>query len=173
MTVYTNAKTSGIGLAGSGVDFIADFSLSAGVASATEQIIKQYTLPPGLLGLAAWFKLNVLWAKTGTTDTSTVRMRLGTTGTVADTSVWTASLAAANRTGPTSSAFFASSSTQLRLLTAAFATGFEAGAFSANPYPNNITVSDMLSNSLIMSLTQTPSGATDTPQIAHVILTTY
>lgn len=173
MAVYVNPKIAGVGFAGSGREIVTDLTLSQGIASATEQIIKQYTFPAGTLTSVSWFKVNVLWAKTGAVDATTVRFRFGPLGTVVDPSLTSTSIAAGSRTNQTSTSYLVSSATELRLIGASSLLGFEGGPSSATTYPSNSAVSSMATNTMILSLTMTPAGATDIPQVPHVIITVY
>lgn len=148
---------------------------TAGIASASEQVNKQLTLPAGLLRLGRSFAIRVLWTKSGTTDAATnVRLRIGTAGTTADTQVFnTNGLGAANRSYATSSLFFANSATQLRALGTGTLAADWLGAGQSTTYPQNFTVADLDANALIVSTTYTMAGTTDTPNTAHMILTMF
>jgi hypothetical protein len=151
---------------------IADFVQATGALSATEQIIKSYLLPAGTLTDPSYFKLMVNWLKGGTTDSWTVRTRLGTTGTVADTQVASTAFALGNRQVATAMVLTAASATQLKVLTPNTIQGFEALPTSTGAFPTTVTVPDMSALPLFLTLTIQPSGATDAPGIGAVILET-
>jgi len=147
-----------------------------GSLSASEQILKQYTIPAGLLASLRYFSVNALWSAAGTTDTATVRLKLGLTGTTADNQIMSSgNMTAANGVFATESMFFASSATQLRLLTGSNATGFGASASSISSFspPQNIGISDSGANALILSATAQMAGATDAPTLSHLIIVGY
>lgn len=145
-----------------------------GAANTSEQILKQYLLPAGVLTSLRYFSVKVLSAKSGAAETATLRIRVGSLGTTSDAQVInSAALAGANRVFASESVFFASSATQLRLVPAGFTAAFAAIASSGVTYPNNTSVSDMAANATYVSVTETMSVGAETATVAHVIITGY
>lgn len=160
-------------------DLRVDFTPGTGIAGTTEQFLKQWSAPAGLLTALRYFSIKVLWAKSGTTDAVTnCRLRLGTTGTASDASLANGVIISpAHRSGATETILYPASSTQLRYVargssSSGTMTGFNGGA-SIDPYPNNITVANTDSNSLILSASIQMAGSTEVPTIAHLIVTGY
>lgn len=155
-------------------DLVVDFTPVTGIANTSEQILKQVTIPAGLLRALRYFSVRALFAKSGTSETATFRARLGTAGTTSDQSIMSnnSSLASTNRSATVDGPFFAASATQLRGVSrdSSFGSGsFNAGATSV-VYPVNYTIANMDSNVLTLSLSLTMSAGVETGTIAHLIL---
>lgn len=161
-------------------DILIDLTPSAGALSTSEQVVKQWAaIPANFLRSLRYIRVQVLWSKSGTTDAATnVRLRLGTAGTTADALLGLSSaLIASNRSSATEAQLFAASATQMRAiarssLASGTLAGFTGGG-STDVYPGNITVPDMSSNALTLSATMQMAGTTDTPTVAHLIVTGY
>lgn len=172
MAISTNPSVAGVAV-GSGRVFAFDFAVAAGAASATEQILKQIAIPAGLLLSCNYFALDVLWTKSGLVDTTTSRIRLGPLGTVADAAIFTlASPTAAQRSIVSHTKMFASSATNLRVITSTFNAGFEAGNSTTTAYPQNFAVTNLAANN-ILTVSMNPAGATDIPTVGSFVLTLY
>lgn len=143
---------------------------SAAALNTSEQIVKQNTIPTGLLSAGRLMALRVLYAKDGTTDAFNVTTRLGSAGTTADTSIAAfGSIAAVNRAYQTEAWYIIASTTQLRNASAAANVGF-ASTVSTTPTPVNYTIADHTANALILSCDTTMAGSTNHGQVAHVFL---
>lgn len=156
-------------------DLLVDLTPVTGIANTSEQILKQLAIPAGLLRALRYFSVKVLYAKSGTSETATLRARLGTAGTTSDTAIMSnnATLASTNRAATVEGSFFAASATQLRGLgrdSASGNGGFPSGATSV-VYPVNVTVADMAANALTLSLSLTMNTGVETGTISHVIVT--
>lgn len=154
-------------------DVIVDFASVAGTTGVSEQVIKQWTLPAGLLTSARYFEFKVLFTKSGVTDSATVRLRLGSAGTTSDAQILQSGvLGAALRQAGIAHSRFMASATQARLVGAATTSGFQATT-SASAFPDNVAVPDANANPLILSATVQMAGSTDTPSVSHLIATAY
>lgn len=156
------------------LDIIFDTTLATGTASTSEQILKQATIPAGLLRAGRTFVIRTVWAKDGTTDAySNARIRIGAAGTTADALLWNiALLTAGNRSGATDLWLFPSSATQLRVFanqnigTNAIVSWPNGG--SAVAYPTNTTISDIDANALVVSASVQMAGTSNLGQVAHL-----
>jgi hypothetical protein len=175
MAVSVNAQVAG-GVGGAGVpfDFVSDMAVTAGTATLSEQILKQAVIPAGQFMLARYFSVKLLLSKSGTTDAVTqIRLRLGTTGTVADALLGNSNaFSAASRAYAMEFIAAATSPTNIKAITAGYTTNFNSATTTA-AHPLNFTVSDMSANSLILSVTVQMAGTTDTPSANSFILTLY
>lgn len=157
-------------------DIIMDTTLSTtGTTGTSEQFLKAATLPQGCLRLGRTFAFRHLSVKSGIVDAvSNTRLRLGTAGTAADTAIVnTTGFSAASRSYPTSTLLFAPSATQIRILGSQNAVTDWSGTGSSASYPNNFTVPDIDANALILSVSLQMAGSTDTPNVAHLIVTLF
>ncbi len=138
----------------------------AGIASVAEQIIKQVTIPAGLLMSLRGFSVSHLASKVGANGAVTTQQyRLGTAGTTADASI--------HSTGAWSSAtslntsggrlLRATSATNLRIYAASVNTPLEAVGQATPAWPVDLAISNSDSSDLILSLTVTAASALDTP----------
>lgn len=155
-------------------DLLVDFTAVTGVANTSEQILKQIAIPVGLLRALRYFTFKVLYAKSGASETATLRARLGTGGTTSDQAILTNSstLSSTNRAATAEGSFFASSATQLRGVgrDSSFGVGGFIAGSTTTTYPTNATVPDMSANALTLSLSLQMNTGAETGTIAHVIL---
>jgi hypothetical protein len=166
MAVSTQPATSGV-LSGVSRNYAIDNLATAGAASATEQILKQVTIPGSVLLAAKSFSIRVLWAKNGVVDACTCRVKLGPLGTVADPALMThTNLGAAQRTVATESIFTAFNATTVRMMTATNTANYFVHTNSVAT-PVDVTVSDLSTSNMILTLSIQPAGATDIPTIAN------
>jgi len=138
----------------------------AGTGSTSEQIIKQVTIPAGLLMSWRGFRVSHLATKAGTNGAvTTVQYRLGTTGTTSDASIYTtASWSGATMLQHSGGRLLRSTSTtNLRAVNAAMNFSIDSTATSTSAFPTDTTISDSDANALILSLTVTCASALDTP----------
>lgn len=158
-------------------DLWIDTTASSNTSSTTEGLLKQYSVPAGLLTGCRYFVIKALYTKSGTSETATFRARLGTAGTTGDQAIITnnSTLASTNRAATVEGSFFASSATQLRGL--GRDSSFGAGAFFASSTtsvpPTNATIPNMDSNALTLSLTLAMNTGVETGNIVHVVITAY
>lgn len=146
-------------------DVIDNTTTVAGVGSTAEQIIKQVAVPAGLLMSLRGFSLSYMASKAGGNGVVTqVQMRLGTTGTTADTQVYTTGSwsSAGNLVNSGGRLLRATSATTLRVYNASPNTPLEAVG-AATSWPIDMTIADSNANDLILSLTVTAASASDTP----------
>lgn len=152
-----------------------DLSLhTAATLDTNENILASYTMPAGLLKAGRMLTFNLGFAKDGTTDNMTGRLRIGSLGTTADTAISSLSngtMIASQRSGCIQTILdTATANTTLRHLgLLSFNSGFSAGA-SATVWPSDVTVADFTSNPLIASFSSTMGGATNHGQVAQIIV---
>lgn len=150
-------------------DLVVDFVPSTGTATTSEQTLKQWVLPAGLLASLRYMCIRVIWVKSGTTDAMTNgRYRLGTAGTSADAAIYTLASAftATGRQYGLDVSGFAASSTQWRSL---HIDGRSGGGIRNVPYPENTTIPSTAAD-MYLTLAAQMAGTTDTPSIANVII---
>jgi uncharacterized membrane protein len=150
-------------------------ALITGLQQTAEQILLQWTIPPGLLTGLVW-SMGISWGRDNATDAfGTINFRYGTAGTVADLSIATANLSSiitgtTRSSGASTWQRSASATTVEKVGTANLGTSF-ASAGSGATLATPSTVSNQDSNTLIVSLTTTMSAATATkPQIGYSFL---
>lgn len=154
----------------------ADFTVyTAGTLDTSEHILSSFTFPAGLLSAGRVLNFKLGFGKDGTTDTLTGRLRIGTAGTTSDgavSSISTAIMIAANRSGVITTILATNiANTTLRhagLLS--FNQGFDAVNAQATVYPADLTVADFTSNALIASFSTTMSGSTNHGQVNQTLI---
>lgn len=146
---------------------------AVGVAISTEQILTpmQVLLPLGLQNKdGRRLRGRISGQRSGTTDTTRLRLRFGTTGTTADAIVWdSAAISAANPTFGYAFELIRINATTLRLTgsgnpAAPYSGGNAAAAIA------DVTVPDMGANAIYVTPTVQMSGSTDTPTIREYFL---
>lgn len=156
-------------------DLIADFTPAAGVTGTTEQTLKVFSIPAGLLLSTRYFCVKVLLAKSGSTDTFTAQIRLGVNGNFTDTSLlsWSG-LAGASRTAVLESNLLANTSTSIRSVSLGTRINSFSSATTSAAYPFDTTgLPNMGTLGVSLSIGAVMSGSTDSPTVAHVIFTGY
>lgn len=132
-------------------------------AGSSETVVAQYEFAAGSLNLNDRLRIWSTFSKSGATDTGTINVKIGTAGTVADTTVYggTAFNAASRTLGSINEFKIASATTAQHLGTDATAplSGSYIGVNSSNAYPAAVTIPN-ISNALYLTVTVTP-GATD------------
>ena len=134
----------------------------SGIAT-SETIVLQALIPAGVLKakdmIRLWFSLN----KSGTTDSCTHRVRVGTAGTTADTQLWSGNvLGAGNQSGGWITELGLVSATSIQrngqggLTVGSYSVASNTAAAAA------VAISSADSNALYVSLSILSSGATDT-----------
>lgn len=156
-------------------DLEVDLTPASGTPGTTEQVLKSIgPLPAGFLLALRYVSFSVLAAKSGTTSSGTVRIRLGTSGTASDTLIASSgSLTAASRQLPVQHEGFAAGPTQWRFLLRGTSSGLLSawtGAASNDAYPANVTVPNMQTGEVYLTFSMQMSDATDTPQIPNLIV---
>lgn len=156
----------------------------AGTADTTERLANtttsnptQVLLPAGLIN-ANNRRFRIYWAasKTGTVDTATIRIRMGTAGTTADTVIATAILAATNQSGHGMWEFQRASATTLQYntqdpLQAGTAAALSSGNTTASSaWPANVTVSSMDTNALYITGTLQMTTGAETPTLRSLVI---
>lgn len=150
--------------------YVFDVTSVSGAANTSEQILKQYLLPVGLLMSTNYIRLALLVGKSGTSENMTLRIRLGSAGTTADaqlTSITAPSLS--TRSNSSEFHFFAANATTVRHLGAAPFAGMLGGNSLIVP-PVNVTVPDMSTTALYLSVTAQMATGVETPAVHHVVL---
>jgi len=127
-------------------------------ANTNEQIIKNFLIPKGGLQDTNYVQISFSAIKSGTATTETIRVRFGTTGTTADTEIWSnAGMATTNDNVATMIRIFRVNATTLRLQT--ITNGLQPFAASTVNFAD-VTVSNMDSNATIFIITgQNSTGA--------------
>ena len=142
-----------------------------GVAGTSEQILRQWLLPAGLLASLRYMSCWWLSAKSGTTSAVTMRTRIGVTGSLADTSITGANTAmsAGTRTYAYDLCGFAAAPTTWRIISTVPLVGMISGASGAVAYPFDATI-PTVNSELYLSLCMVMSGGTDVPSIPHAVI---
>ncbi len=156
--------------------FLFDLVAANAALSATEQVVKSYSIPAGLLTSLRWWSLQILASKNGAVDAVTVRGRLGTTGSISDTQILTTGgLTAVNRYSSIDCIQAATSPTNLRLMAGNNAVGFNGSSANTAAFipPINIATLNMATLDMLLTVTLQPSGATDLATVNHVVFTGY
>jgi hypothetical protein len=152
-------------------DLIFDTTAAVGVASTSEQFLKQYTIPAGLLMALRSWSIKVLAYKSATAETQTLRVRLGSAGNATDANLGAAATHT-SRSFALERQFFCPSTTAVRALASqGFTTAQWSNASLNVAYPQNVVVPDMATTDLFLTVSVTQSAAVEVPGIAHVILT--
>jgi hypothetical protein len=175
MAVSVNALIAG-GPGGVGIplDYSTSLATVAGTATLSEQILKQIVIPAGTLFNCRYFGIRSVWTKSGTTDAATsVRIRLGTAGTTADTVlVSSTGFSAASRAYSMENFLFAFDATTLRVMSLTAINNF-GNQTTTQVHPINTTVTNVQTTDLILSASAIMVGTTDTPSLSTLILTLY
>lgn len=140
-----------------------------GGGGTAEQVLRSIALPAGLLASLRYMRVAMVMAKSGSTETGAVRLRLGSAGTTADVSVGQANYAATNRQLSISHEGFASSSTQWRAKLNGFVSPISGGYGTSSIYPVNYTI-PATSGALQLSITAAMSAAVEIPSIADLVI---
>lgn len=134
-----------------------------------EQVLRSIALPAGLLASLRYMRVAMVMGKSASTETGTVRLRLGSAGTTADVSVGQASYAAGNRQLSICHEGFASASTQWRAKVNGFVAPVSGGYGTSSIYPINYTI-PATSGALSLSITAAMSASTEIPSIVDLII---
>lgn len=150
-------------------------TLTAGSAglSGTEQIVKQITLDAGILRCARTAIVRLEAAKDGTTDAATsVKLRIGAApGAITDAQLMTSSnLSATSRVYLAECWVTPINATTLRLKSVTNGTRGWPDTGVTTAFPVDITVPNLDTNPLVLSLTVTMAGNTNVPQGAHMLV---
>jgi hypothetical protein len=153
-------------------DVIYDITLQTAAAlNTSEQIIKQNTIPVGLISACRLMVIRILWAKDGTTDAATaVKLYIGSAGTTGDTLVQASgSMSAASRAYATEAWLIPTTTTNLRNASANVIAGFSNNS-NTSITPQNFAVADYTANPLILTCSVTMAGSTNHGQVAHMFV---
>lgn len=131
----------------------------------SETVVTQYLIPANLWQTNDRIRIYNVVTKSGTTDASTYRIRLGTAGTTADTAIFagTSFLSAAQRTYAGIYEFRLASATSVQALMPNSIYGYSNAIATAFPSPT--TVSSASANALYLSICILSNGTTDTVQL--------
>lgn len=129
----------------------------------SETIVFQYQMPAGLWQTGDRLRLYLGEIKSGTTDTATVRVRIGTAGTTADTQiVGVVTMAAGTRQiGLISDIRLESATSALQLTNSRSPPGY-GGTAIANAFDAAVAISSATANALWVSVGILSGGAADT-----------
>lgn len=126
----------------------------------SETIVFQYQMPANLLQVGDRIRLFLNMAKSGTTDTGSVRFRVGTAGTTADAGVYSPTLiSTSQRVAGVILDVRVESATSLQVLPNSF-TGYGQAGTTALPSP--VTISSTAANALYLNVGIFSGGAADT-----------
>lgn len=152
-------------------DLFVGLTPTVGVAGTSEQILRQWRLPAGLLESLRYLSCWWLSAKSGTTDAVTLRARLGVAGSSADASIAGANtgMSAGVRTYAYDLCGFAASPTTWRAMSTVPWGGMISGASGTIAYPFDVTI-PAVNSGLYLSLCMAMSGGTDVPSIPHAVI---
>ena len=129
----------------------------------SETLVLQALIPAGVLKANDLLRLFYSVTKSGTTDTCTHRVRVGTAGTTADTQIWTGTiLTAAQQSGAFISEIAVVSATSLQRTGQGALTVGSYSIANATATPAAVAISSADSNPLYVSLFLLSSGATNT-----------
>lgn len=138
---------------------------SGNITNSGESLVFQYLIPANVVQLLDRLNLRCTMTKSGTTDTGTLRVRVGTAGTTADTLIFSGSgmLGAAQQTAAFEADFRLATATTLQALAN---SGSTSATFGYSNQSNNAaaaapTISNV-SNALYFSVGILSGGATNT-----------
>ena len=143
-----------------------------GASSTAEQILRQITVPAGLLRACRSLTVQAMLGKTGTTGTLTPRVRIGAAGTLADaTNPVATSVAATNLTASFQFGYFVENATTLRRMGSYGGSAFLWGNPSSSAYPEELIVADVDTNALIFSASMQAASAADIVRVNRFSVT--
>jgi len=123
--------------------------------SGDEQILTQYQTLTGYLIVGLPLVSNFAFAKTGSTDSATFRIRIGENGDLTDPVVATYTMAAAELSYPNINALMYTTASTIQCATS------QSGVPSTDPYPAPVTIPNITTDSVYISFTVEMSGTTD------------
>jgi hypothetical protein len=157
------------------VDIIFDTTLQTAAAlNTSEQIVKQNTIPAGLLSAGRLFVIRVVWARDGVTDATSVTLRIGSAGTTSDTGIFGfANLITGGSARTANSEVWVrpNTTTSLLLANSISGQGFVTNSSDSSGIPNSTSwaIADYTANALIISAYTTQAGSTNHGQVASMI----
>ena len=129
------------------------------IADTNEQILEQHTFPAGSLAVGDIIRLTCKLVKSGTVDTCTRKLRLGTAGTVADALISAiAQPATTTRTWIDKREFVIIAATTSRQISSGVGAGWAAVNTGVD---NDVTISN-ISNALTLSITTQMTAGSET-----------
>lgn len=145
------------------VALIGSLDTEASMTGATETIMFQKSLPAGVLQNNDRLRVYYTGSKNGVAETATYTLRLGTAGTIADPIIQTFSALATTQisTGVMQEFKRLTATTIRKLGAGSSATSFTAGGSTA-AIATPVSVSNMDSNNMVLTLTMTSSAAVET-----------
>lgn len=151
---------------------VLDVTRVAGAASTSEQFLKQFTFPAGMLRGCRAVNIVGLASKTGLVDIIRIRHRMGTAGTSADTTILDTSgvMPAATRQAHSNMLITPVSDTAVAFLLSTQNMGMYTSGATTTAYGTTFTVGNMVTNPIIVSITYTPAGTTDTVTAENIII---
>lgn len=169
MPINVNPSTSGVSQS-SRRYLYQDFTRVTGVASASEQLVRQVLIPAGSFPIGGRLRVQYMLTKSGATDAVTsVRLRFGVAGTAADVSIYNVTtIVAGNRAYAASTDLSVNSATVLRQANSNIAQGFEVGGASNAAQPVDFTIGAHTTTPIYVSIFCTMAGTTDTPSVDNL-----
>lgn len=149
---------------------LVDYSADVGVTGTATQFLKRRTAAPGLFALTRGWTGKVHFAKSGGTDSAVYGLRLGPAGDVTDASLALLTLSAGNRNITMEHRRQVVNATTLRGDYVNPTFGYTGTQSSVAPYPQDLSVSNMATNAMILSATMAMSGTADAPTLAAMIV---
>jgi len=144
-----------------------------GIANTAENIVTptSVVIPAGLLANYDKLKLLLTASKNGVSDTCTIRLLWGSTGTVADAAIGQiTALAGGNQSFGSMFVFKRISATTIQKMGSADTAGGFTGA-SLTAFPAPVTVQNMDSNAMRLTITMRMTNGTELPTIQDMQLT--
>jgi len=151
-------------------------SQDAGSLSASELVVKQATIPAGLLRSGRYFHIETMFGRNGTTDALTSpRLRIGSAGTTSDAQVLLGlGISGAGRSMVAQIRLAPTSSTNLRTISnLLLGYGYTPVSGSNTAWPVDATVADLDSTALIVSATTQMAGTTNLGQVHQLTVTIH
>lgn len=147
-----------------------DLPAPSAMSGTSEVVLAQFSIAAGLMGVLDRLEMRLSASKSGTSETATIRVRVGTLGTTADTVVYTSPslLVSTNVSAGTLLDFKRSSETALQKLGSGVSTGAYGGA-STVAYPAAVTVGDMDDAAYFVSVTAASSSTSETITLQDLI----
>lgn len=148
-----------------------DTSAVTGVAGTAVQVLKQWTLPAGLLAALRLLKITANYSRSGTTDNLTARVLLGTAGLFTDQQIGGSALVTGTaRQGVLGFAGYCSAATTWTNFLGGGAYAMSDGSISSAAYPSTTTIASN-TGALKLSMAASMAASTDLPTCGHMIIT--
>jgi len=140
------------------------------MSGTSEVILAQVAIPAGLVKDYDNLWVRQSLSKTGTTEIATLRLRLGTAGTTADTTIWTNASMAGTSVSIGYDLMFKRNSATTITKTGSGSTMTPLAGASTAAYASAVTVPNMDSSDVVLSLTCTSSNTAETFALEDFVL---